>query len=495
MEKKITEMTIPFESEQIAEKNVKAVVDTLQTTKSTSILNDLIEERDREEEKRRRNAKKKSEEERIKHGPAYYAEILNADHAPEEPKRRPRFVVIFTKPMPASVQTPAGQFGLPAFATYADHCDFYYIDKQTRELRMNSIVVGESGDGKKAVKALYDAILKIILGGDDESWDIDRNYRKLKEAAGDGKTVERPEALIRVLKSDITEPELNRLGDISDGKPFILHVPEPDELDQLKGGPRGRKHFKILKKADDENNDAGQMRAGTKSVSSNYNLRLNYIIELRPTQLLSFYAGEIINGARDRASLCEIPVQPIGAPIPTYGDLGDKYQAQIRPYIDNIRAAKGTIYCKQAYKLINQLKREIDEYTANQSLDEVLDKMSHRALCRAFKRACLCYIAAGQKWDPALNEWIRWSFLYDLWLQYHYFADAIRYDKGQLKVTSRGPVSFRDMLPQEFTFEQFKELYTKVGYGEDEKKMHSLLRVWINRGIIERTATGYRKLK
>ena len=493
MKKKATEMTIPFEAEQVVESNTNTVAKATEVSEPVNPDNVMpIFEDLKEYEKELR---RKAEEDRIKHGPGYYAAILSAENAPEEPKRRPRFVADFTKPMPANVQTAAGQFGLPAFATYSDNCEFPYIDDQPRELRMNSIVIGESGDGKKSVKALYDAVLRLILEDDGESWDIDRNYRKVKEAAGDRKTEERPDALIRILKSDITEPELNRLGDISDGKPFFLHVTEPDELDQLKGGPRGRKHFKILKKADDENNDSGQMRAGTKSVSSNYNLRLNYTIELRPTQLLSFYAGEIIHGARDRASLCEIPVQPIGAPIPKFGDLGEKYQATIRPYIDNIRAAKGRIICKQACKLINQLKREIDDYTGNQTLDEVLDKMSHRALCRAFKRACLCYIAAGQKWDPALNNWIRWSFLYDLWLQYHYFADAIRRDKGQLKVTKQGPPSFRDMLPLEFTFAQFKELYIKVGYGDDEKKMHGLLRTWIERGNIERTATGYRKLK
>lgn len=481
--KNYQEIYLPFEEE----KNENAVTLVTKVTNPVS-RNSSLQEGDRHKEKSRGKGKEN-------YGPKYYAEILNADQAPKEPKRRPRFIVDFTKPMPAHVQTAAGQFGLPACATYADHCKLKYIDNQTRELRMNSIVVGESGDGKKSVNALYSAVMKLLIDDDKKSWDIDKKYRSVKEAAGDRRTEERPEAPIRVLKSDITEPELNRLGDISDGKPLFLHASEPDELDNLKGGPRGRKHFKILKKADDEDNNAGQMRAGTKSISSDYNLRLNYTIELRPTQLLGFYAGEIINGARDRASLCEITAQPIGAPIPKFGDLGEKYQALIRPYIENIRAAKGIIYCKQAYKLTNQLKREIDDYTSNQTLDEVLDKISHRALCRAFKRACLCYIAAGQKWDSALNEWIRWSFLYDLWLQYHYFADAIRYDKGQLKVTTRGPVSFRDMLPQEFTFEQFKDLYIKVGYGNDEKKMHGLLRTWIDRGNIERTATSYRKLK
>lgn len=457
---------------------------------TSSVSNQLIEQ----EEKRRRNLRKKAEEKRAKYGVEYYELVFNADHAPEEPKRRPHFIVDITKPMPANVRTAAGQFALPAFATYADHCEFWYINNQPRELRMNSIVVGESGDGKLSVRALYQAALKLIQEEDNKSWEIDNQYRKRKEAAGDRRTEERPDALIRILKSDITEPELNQMGGISDGKPLFLHVTEPDRLDQLKGGPRGRKHFKILKAADDENNDAGQMRAGTKSVSSNYILRLNYTIEIRPTQLLSFYAGEIINGARDRASLCEIPVQPIAAPMPKYGDLGEGYQALIRPYIDNIRSAKGTIKCTQAYRLINQLKREIDEYTGGETLDSVLDKMSHRALCRAFKRACLCYIAAGQKWDPALSGWIRWSFLYDLWLQYHYFAHAVRADLGDLKVTERGPVSIRKELPQEFTFEQFKNLYTKIGYGNDVQKMKALIRQWINRKTIERTEKGFRKL-
>lgn len=494
MKEKTLELSIPFESEQMEKKEVEITEKMIMVEEEKNIIESPFCEEKKLKEEKQPMVPIKSRKNHLKYGPDYYDSIFNASHAPIEPKRRPHFIKDFTKPMPKNVQTAAGQFGLPAFATYADNCDFEYIDDMPRELRMNSIVVGESGDGKKSVKALFNAILKLIKEDDGNSWDIDRKYRKKKEAAGEKSTVERPEALIRVLKTDITEPELNRLGDMSDGKPFFLHATEPDELDQLRGGPRGRRHFKILKKADDEDNDSGQMRAGTKSVSSNYNLRLNYVVELRPTQLISFYNGEIINGARDRASFCEIPVQPIGAPIPKYGDMGENYQTLIRPYIDNIRAAKGNISCPQAYKLICQLKREIDEYTGSQTLDEVLDKMSHRALCRAFKRACLCYIAAGKKWDPALGEWIRWSFLYDLWLQYHYFAYAVRNDKGKLCVTQRGPVSFRNMLPKEFTFEQFKDLYIKVGYGDDEKKMHGLLRTWILRGIVERTEIGYRQL-
>ena len=169
------------------------------------------------------------------------------------------------------------------------------------------------------------------------------------------------------------------------------------------------------------------------------------------------------------------------------------YQAAIRPYIDNILAAKGTIVCKRAIKLINKLRNEFFEYY-DETQDDVLELMTHRALCRAFKRACLIYIADGQKWDPALDSWIRWSFMYDMWQQFHYFYDAIKAANSDLKVTKSGPKSLCSMLPKDFTFVQLKELYIKLGKYVDDENLHGLLRTWIGRKKIERTETGYRQL-
>lgn len=359
---------------------------------------------------------------------------------------------------------------------------------------MNEYVAGENGIGKKIVKLLLDAILQIIDKEDEKGWTTDKKYRKAKEAAGDKKTEERPAVKIRIINPNITKPELNQLGDESDGKFLFMHVQEPDELDTLKGGQRGRQHFEILKKADDENNTAGQMRAGTKSISAKYNLRLVYVIEIRPTQLLEFFRGEIVNGARDRASICEILPLEDKHKWPKIGNLGEDYQAKIRPYIENIQAAKGTIVCKRANKLIDKLRNEFFDYY-DETQDDVLELMTHRALCRAFRRACLCFIAEGQKWDPALDSWIRWSFMYDMWQQFHYFYDAIRSANSELKITKQGPPSLSSSLPMEFTFTQLKDLYIKLGLGDDETKMHGTIRTWINRGKIERTETGFRKLK
>ena len=343
---------------------------------------------------------------------------------------------------------------------------------------------------------MLDAVLLLINTDDLEGWKVDREYKEEKEAAGESKTMKRPKVKIRIIMPNITKPELNQLGEASDGEAFFLHVQEPDELDILRGGRSGRQHFELLKKADDESNTSGQMRCGVKSVSAKYNLRLNYVVEIRPTQLLEFFKGELINGARDRADLCEILPPVDKHKWPVVGDLGEKYQATIRPYIENIRAAKGTIECKRALKLIDKLRKEFFEYFDELEDADQLELMTHRALCRAFRRACLIFIANGQQWDPALDEWIRWSFMHDMWMQYHYFYEFVCNANSGLKITSHdsGPKSMRHLLSQEFTFEQLKQLYIKTGKYVDDENVHGVIRSWKNRKKIEETATGYRQI-
>lgn len=491
------EMEIPFETDELVEKNVDNVGSSIETDKPvsnelTNLPSNLIGESDLEEV----NGKNPQINHKI-YGAEAYERLFASQHAPEEPKRRPRFIQIVTKPLPLHTQTAGGLTSITGFSTYADNVNFLYSDNTPKELRTNNYVVGENGVGKLFIKLLLDAILHLISKDDEEGWEVDKKYKKSKVAAGERKTDERPQVKIRLISPNITKPELNQLGDESEGKPLFLYVPEPDELDTLKGGRYGRQHFEVLKKADDEKNTAGQMRAGSKSVSAKYNLRLNYVIEIRPTQLLDFFKGEIVNGARDRASICEIQAPTDKRKWPKMGDLGEKYQEAIRPYIDNIIAAKGTIVCKRALKLITKLRNEFFEYY-DETQDDVLELMTHRALCRAFKRACLIFIADGQQWDPALDSWIRWSFMYDMWQQFHYFYEAICEANRGLKVTSieRGPKSMRKLLPQVFTFEQLKQLYIKLGKYVDDENIHGTIRSWINRGYIERTESGeYRQLK
>lgn len=495
MKRKATEMSIQFETEQEVERNVETVGNAMVIAKSqnqdaSSLAMQLIAK----EENKHMSKQKKAKQNHIKYGAEAYEELFSSNNAPMEPIRRPRFIRDITKPAPIHVKTAAGKFLLPAFEMYATNVNFLYNDNTLKELRGNSYVIGKNGIGKGNVKPMIDAVLSQIEKGDEEGWKVDKEYKQNKEAAGDRKTEKRPEVKIRIIMPNITKPELNQLGEAAGNEPFFMHAQEPDELDVLKGGRYGRQHFELLKKADDEKNTAGQMRCGVKSVSAKYNLKLNYVVEIRPTQLLDFFKGEIINGARDRADLCEIHAPADIHKWPKAGNLGEEYQAIIRRYIDNICAATGTIECKRANKLIDKLRKEFFEYY-DETNDGVLELITHRALCRAFRRACLCFIAEGQQWDPALDTWIRWSFMYDMWMQFHYFYEFICNADSELKVTKQGPTSFLSLLPNVFTFEQLKELYIKMGKYVDDENVHGAIRTWNQRHKIERTETGFRKLK
>ncbi len=475
MKEKIVEMLLPFEG-------ISQTGETVVTTHDQAVPSPAL------------CSKNTSNEEIVKDGAKVYEELFANKQAPEEPKRRPKFIKEVTKPVPQNCKAAAGQACITAFSVYAYGVDFEYNDNTARELRTNAIIVGESGIGKRNIKLLTDAILEKLEKEDEIGWELDKKYKREKTAAGDRKTEERPQIKIRIIQPDITKPELNQIGDESGGKPIFMYVQEPDELDVLKGGKYGRHHFEIFKKADDDQNTAGQMRAGSKSVSAKYNLRLDYIIEMRPTQLLDFFKGEITNGARDRVSICEIKALSDKHQWPKMGKLDEKYQKVILPYIENISKAKETIVCNRAIKLINQIREEFLEYY-DETQDKILEEIAHRALCRAFKRACLIYIAEGQKWDSALDAWIRWSFMYDMWQQFHYFYDAIKGENSNLKTTKTGPKSLRSLLPDYFTFEQVKKLYIDQGKYTDDESIHGTIRIWIQRKKVERTETGYHQIE
>lgn len=412
-----------------------------------------------------------------------YKILFESDVPPQEPKRRPKVIVDLTKPLPDTVKTAGAFFTLAALSTYYSDTRFTYWDGTAREPRMNAVVVAPSGGLKSFVGRAIKAILKQIEEEDNENWAIDMEYRKEKEAAGNTRTKNRPDVVIRLISPNITKPELNQLGAAANGQYLFMHANETDKLDTLKGGKNGRQHFEILKNADDEENTAGQQRAGINSVSVKYDLRLNYVFEMRPTELLRFYNGEIINGARDRACFCTIPPLENKHQWPRGGDFGAEYQQLIAPYIENVKSAKGEYVYNKALDLINHIREAFLEFY-DETQDDILEQITHRALLRAFRRTMIIYIAGNKQWDPALSKWIKWSFMYELWHHYHFFYLEIKNANGQLKVTNQGVPNFLDMLPDEFTLEDVALLYVRIGKTPQKKTIQGIIRTWKNRGHI-----------
>ncbi len=110
--------------------------------------------------------------------------------------------------------------------------------------------------------------------------------------------------------------------------------------------------------------------------------------------------------------------------MPVYGDYDDAYREALKPYIENLNNARDLIDCPEAFQLALKLKDENAEFS-RLSQDRVYE-VSFRANVIAYLKACVLYVANGCKWEPEIDEFIRWSERYDLYCKMRFFGDAIK---------------------------------------------------------------------
>ena len=70
------------------------------------------------------------------------------------------------------------------------------------------------------------------------------------------------------------------------------------------------------------------------------------------------------------------------------------------------------------------MKDENAEF-ARLSQDRTFENLSFRANVIAYLKACVLYVANGCKWEPEIDEFIRWSEQYDLYCKMRFFGDMI----------------------------------------------------------------------
>lgn len=334
-----------------------------------------------------------------------------------------------------------------------------------------------------------------------------RDRRRLKEyndkynrTRQDEEKPKRPDDLdIRWLFPDITRPRLGQAMEDAQNGFLFLKLNELEDWDRLEGAKGRSNSFSLMKLVDDEDNDFGQDRVGAQSVNADGCLRLNYVADTTEPKLKKYFRYIHGEGPISRLVLGGIPTVEIGAPIPVFGSYDKKYDESIRPFIENLKKATGTIVCKQAQKMAEKLKAEIDEFTSK-TQDRVLDTLSHRSLVAAFRRACLIYAANGMVWEPEIEYYCRWSMQVDLYLKYKLFADDIREATESVKLVTRGPQSLLDKINTDeqgvFAFDEVVRVYIAEGKGNDEKKIKNTLSQWKSRGFLEDLPGGkYKKVK
>lgn len=415
-------------------------------------------------------------------------EIYTNSQPPLPPEKLPKLVKAATSKTPKELRPTVAQGVFPPLAVYPRDLRFLYIDNQFRELRINCLTVGGTGSGKDtSLKQPLKHITAPMVERDMVNRQRLKEFNELYNTTKSNKDKpKRPDDLIiQKVGADLTPARLSQLMDDSQGAFLYTQL---NEFEQWYGieGMRGQAcTFKNLKLADDEDNPFGQERAGAQSVNYMGPLGLNWNASTTPNKLQQMFRHSLIDGPVSRVCLATTPDVGLAAPMPRYGIYDDKYDQALLPYIEKLKKATGNIICKPAYRLMERLKAECDQY-AVVSQDEVFDNLSHRALVHAFRKACLLYAANGMKWEKNIEGFCRWSLHYDLWLKLHFFGDQIREAEGMTQTSRRGPRNLLELIPDKNGIFTYRDaLNTRLKNNKSEAGTRNMLSQWKVRGYIE----------
>ena len=412
--------------------------------------------------------------------------LFASETPPAIPKDVPKLVKAVTCNTPDKYKATVAQAMFPGLMAYPKKLNFVYIDNQVRELRANCLIVAGTGTGKDScTKQPLTRIIADMKARDEE------NRKRLKEfndefnsKASNKQKPQRPaDLIIQTIKSDITKAALVQRMDEAQGAPLYVRINELEQWDKIEGSSGRGNQFTTLKLCDDEGNDYGTDRAGTQSVMGSGSLHLNWNANTTTAKAIKYFRYVLTDGPISRLCLATIPEEEIGAEISVFGTYDEKYDAALKPYIENLKQATGTIDCKEARKLARKLKDECADF-ARLSQDRVFDNLSHRALVIAFRKACLLYAANGMKWEKSIETFCRWSLFYDLYIKMTVFGDLIRHADDDIQTSKRGPQNLLVMLPTNFTLDDAKRVRQQQGLSTDDRHTKRMIRNWIRRDFV-----------
>ena len=405
---------------------------------------------------------------------------------PEMPKKLPKLVELLISRTPEIYKPAVAHAIFPPLATHLWKTRFRYIDNVEHEARLMTLLLAGTGAGKSSVNRPIDFIMEDIRLRDAENLKREKAWKDemLRKGANKDKR-KRPENLIiQEIDADMTNPAFVMRTAEAQEHFLYTSLNELDQFDALKG--TGSQQFRIMCLAADPGNKYGQTRVGTMSVTERVTIRFNWNASTTIQKGQRYFSKVLTDGPISRINFCTIPEREIGEDMPVYGTYDDAYREALRPYIENLNKVTGLIECKEAFQLAIRLKDENAEF-ARLSQDRTFENLSFRANVIAYLKACVLYVANGCKWEPEIDEFIRWSEQYDLYCKMRFFGDMIAKENNYAEKSSkRGPQNLLQLLPDVFTVQQL--LAIRVEHGLDAKGTQVMIRQWLHRNYIERAS-------
>ena len=406
---------------------------------------------------------------------------------PEMPsdKKLPKLIRLLTRNTPNQYKAAVAHAVFPPLGTHLKEVSFEYTDYVQHEATLMNCLMAHTGAGKGCIDEPIRHIMADIKRRDEENTRREAEWKKdcQKKGANKDKQV-RPEGLvIQEIDPDMTKPALVTRMDEAEGHFVYVKLNEIDLFEQLKG-QTGKQHFQLMCLAFDPGAEFGQARIGTQSVTARPKCRFNWNACTTIQKGRKFFSRVLTDGPISRINFCTIPEMEIGAEQPIYGKYDSAFDEELKPYIDNLVAARGQIDCPQAFKLAKKLQEECAEF-ARLSQNETYWNLSHRAIVIAWLKACVLYVANGNQWEKNIENFVRWSLQYDLWCKMQFFGDDIEAaNSGNERMGTRGPRNLLDLLPDEFTTEDALQVRVKQGMGSDKKKCSHMIHQWVYRNYV-----------
>ncbi len=413
---------------------------------------------------------------------------------PEMPKKLPKLVELLVSQTPDVYKPAVAHAIFPPLATHLCRTYFNYIDNVEHEATLMCCLLAGTGAGKNCVQMPINLIMEDIRKRDKDNLKREKEWKDEVTRKGANKDKrKRPENLvIQEIDADMTNPAF--VMRTAEAQEHFLYTAlnEIDQFDNLRG--IGNQQFRIMCLAFDPGNQYGQTRVGTQSVTERVTIRFNWNASTTINKGIRYFSKVLTDGPISRINFCTIPEREIGAEMPVYGTYDDTFRENLKPYIEHLNMASGTINCPEAFALAQKLKEENADF-ARMSQDRVYENLSFRANVIAYLKACVLYVANGCQWESEIEEFVRWSEQYDLYCKMRFFRDAIvKSEQEGVKSSKRGPSNMLQLLPNEFSFQQAEQLRSDLGL--DTKGTRRMIATWVFRKYIVKVEAGelYRKL-
>ena len=408
--------------------------------------------------------------------------------APPMPKKLPKLVELLVSKTPEIYQPAVAHAIFPPLATHLWKTRFRYIDNVEHEATLMCCLLAGTGAGKSCVQMPISLIMEDIRKRDMENLKREKEWKDemMRKGANKDKR-KRPENLIiQMIDADMTNPAFVMRTAEAQGHFLYTSLNEIDQFDALKG--IGNQQFRIMCLAFDLGNEYGQTRVGLQSITERVTIRFNWNASTTIEKGKRYFSKVLTDGPVSRINFCTIPERLIGEDIPIYGTYDDEFKEQLKPYIENLCKASGLVECQEAFDLAMKLKDENAEFS-RLSQNRIYENFTFRGNVIGYLKACVLYVANGFRWEPEIEEFIRWSEQYDLYCKMRFFEDGIKTASTSAeKSTSHGPSNLLQQLPDEFMYQQAVEVRQKNGLSADGTK--NMLYAWVHRGYIERRKAG-----